>query len=102
MKPGAKPKAKAKAKAVWKQDSPAATEPARPPKGKPPAGKKPYAGKPKTGKGKPAPKAAGSENSYKRAADPSKRFTPPNKIGKQGGAKGKAGKGGNATPRRSK
>ena len=98
MKPGAKPKAKA----VWKQDSPAATEPARAPKGKPPAGKKPYAGKPKAGKGKPAPKAAGSENSYKRAADPSKRFTPPNKIGKQGGAKGKAGKGGNATPRRSK
>ena len=100
MKPGAKPKAKA----VWKQDSPAtAAEPARKPKGKPAGGKKPYAGKPAGGKGKPAPKAAaGAESSYKRAADPSKRFTPPNKIGKQGGAKGKAGKGGNATPRRGK
>ena len=108
MKPGAKPKAKA----VWKTDGPAADAPAAKPKGKPagkpyagkPAGKpsgKPYAGKPKSGKPAPKGAAAGGETSYKRAADPSKRFTPPNKIGKQGG-KGKPAKGGNATPRRGK
>ena len=52
--------------------------------------------RPTKGKGgKPGPKGAApaGEKSYKRAADPSKRFTPPNKIGKQGG---------NATPKRGK
>ncbi|MEO0380967.1 MAG: DEAD/DEAH box helicase, partial [Pseudomonadota bacterium] len=82
MKPGAKPKAKA----VWKTEGSKAESP-RPPKGKPKGGK-PF--KPREDK------AGGSEKSYKRAADTSKRFTPPNKIGKQGGAgkprRGNAGK----------
>jgi len=102
MKPGAKPKAKA----VWKTEAPA--EAPRKPKGAKPQGAKPkfgekpkFDGKPKGKGGKPGPKGAASagETSYMRAADPSKRFTPPNKIGKQGG---KPGKGGNATPRRGK
>ena len=105
MKPGAKPKpktgakagedrpatAKPKTKAVWKTEKPAGDT----------------ARKPKTNRpeGKPAAKT------YDRAADPSKRFTPPNKIGEQGGkpaAKGKPGgeparpSGGNAVPRRGK
>ncbi|MBD3664796.1 DEAD/DEAH box helicase [Sulfitobacter aestuariivivens] len=83
MKAGAKPKQKAKA--VWKQDKPAATDKPR----------KPNSGKP------PRSEAAPGEKPYKRAADPSKRFTPPNKIGKQGG-RVKAGKGGHATPKRGK
>lgn len=105
MKPGAKPKPKTgarvaedrpaagkpKAKAVWKTDKPAGDTP-----------RKPKANRPE---GKPAAKT------YDRAADPSKRFTPPHKIGKQGGkpaAKGKPGgksarpSGGNAVPRRGK
>ncbi|KKL24312.1 hypothetical protein LCGC14_2416590, partial [marine sediment metagenome] len=80
MKPGAAPKpksggettAKPKAKAVWKKEKPAGEG---------------FKGK---GKGKPTSSATtpGGEKSYKRASDPSKRFTPPNKIGKQGGKGG--------------
>lgn len=96
MKPGAKPKPKSngepggkpKAKAVWKDKGPKADAPRKP------KGDKPYKGKEQRGD-KPAGK------SYTRAADPSKRFTPPNKIGKQGGKGGKV-KGSSTTPRRSK
>ena len=114
MKPGAAPKPKSngepskpKAKAVWKTEKPAGDAPRKP------YGDKPYGDKPK---GKPfkaredAPEAA---TTYKRASDPSKRFTPPNKIGKQGGkppgkpagkpgARPKTGgpKGGGAAPKR--
>ena len=122
MKPGATPKPKSngdpskpKAKAVWKTEKPAEGAPRKTygdaPKGKPKGGTK--AG----GKGgKPFKKRddhPAGEKTYQRAADPSKRFTPPNKIGKQGGKPagkrpGKSGttprpggpKGGNATPRR--
>ena len=95
MKPGAAPKpksggettAKPKAKAVWKKEKPAGDtyEPRKPKPGKP---------------AKPRGDAPVGEKSYKRASDPSKRFTPPNKIGKQGG-KPKP-KGGATTPRRGK
>ena len=76
------PERKQKAKAVWK-------DPAKP-----------------VGKKKPAQRKSGQdgEKPYKRAADPSKRFTPPHKIGKQNG-KPKAGakaRGGDARPRRGK
>ena len=83
MKPGAAPKPKSgpksettgkpKAKAVWKKEKPAGDAPRK-------------------GKGKPTSSATtpAGEKSYKRASDPSKRFTPPNKIGKQG-ASGKGG-----------
>lgn len=89
MKPGAKPKpktdgdapARPKAKAVWKKDGPKADAPRKPKGGKP---------------FKPREENGGNAKSYRRAADPSKRFTPPNKIGKQGG------KGTSTTPRRSK
>ncbi len=89
MKPGAAPKpksnpkpdtaAKPKAKAVWKKAKPADDTYAP---------RKPKPGKPS----KPKGQAAAGEKTYQRAADPSKRFTPPNKIGKP--------KGGNAVPRR--
>jgi len=99
MKPGAKPKAKA----VWKSEKPTgtATTPrgdkpwADKPRGDRPSGGKPKGGKPAGGKskfaGKPkgnktTPRAeSGGENTYKRASDPSKRFTPPHKRGAQGG-----------------
>ena len=89
MKPGAKPKpktdgdapARPKAKAVWKKDGPKADAP------RGAKGGKPF---------KSREDGGGDGKNYKRAADPSKRFTPPNKIGKQGG------KGGSTTPRRSK
>ena len=58
-KAGAEKPRKPKAKAVWKK------EPA-----------KQDAPKPKGGKGKPG-------KTYKRASDPSKRFTPPNRMGKK-------------------
>jgi len=98
MKPGAKPKAKA----VWKQDKPDASAPADGPR-KPYAAKPKYDGKPKGKGAKPAPAGAppAGEKSYKRASDPSKRFTPPNKIGKQAG-KPAAKRGGSDTPRRGK
>jgi ATP-dependent RNA helicase DeaD len=79
MKAGAKPRPKSsgeaaeapRAKAVWKKEKPAGDAP-RKPKG-----------------GKPAFKASGDAapegKSYKRASDPSKRFSPPNRVGKQGG-----------------
>lgn len=95
MKPGAAPKpksdgtAKPKAKAVWKKDA-STTDAPRKPKG----------GKPYKGQAEAKPEG----KTYQRAADPSKRFTPPNKIGKQGGkpaARGKAG-GGDASPKRGK
>jgi len=92
MKPGAKPKPKAdgdskpKAKAVWKKEGPKADAP-HGGKGSKPKGGKPF---------KPREDKAEGGKSYKRAADPSKRFTPPNKIGKQGG------KSGGATPKRGK
>ncbi|MDD9719947.1 DEAD/DEAH box helicase [Sulfitobacter sp. PR48] len=82
MKPGAAPKPKAdgsppKAKPVWKKDGPKSDAPRR----AAPAGD-----------GKPAKKT------YQRAGDPSKRFTPPHKMGKPGAkpARGKpaGGKGG--------
>lgn len=68
MKPGAAPKPKAdgsppKAKPVWKKDGPKSDAPRR----AAPAGD-----------GKPAKKT------YQRAGDPSKRFTPPHKMGKPG------------------
>ncbi|MFK7835218.1 MAG: DEAD/DEAH box helicase [Sulfitobacter sp.] len=88
MKPGAKPKpksgespAKPKAKAVWKKEAPKTEAPRGPKGGK---GAKPTGGKPF----KPKGDASGEGSNYKRAADPSKRFTPPNKIGKQGGKAG--------------
>ncbi len=97
MKAGAAPKPKSnpkpdetgkpKAKAVWKKEKPAG-DTYEPRKAKP--------GKP----AKPRGDAPAGEKSYKRASDPSKRFTPPNKIGKQGG-KPKP-KGGATTPRRGK
>ncbi|MGC1505985.1 MAG: DEAD/DEAH box helicase [Sulfitobacter sp.] len=95
MKPGAKPKpktdgegfAKPKAKAVWKKDGPRADAP--------------KAGKPKSGKPfKAREDAPAGAKSYKRASDPSKRFSPPNKMGKPGGGKKKSG--GATTPRRGK
>ncbi|MFD2738257.1 DEAD/DEAH box helicase [Sulfitobacter aestuarii] len=87
MKPGAKPKPKSdpgtattpKAKAVWNKDKPAGEAPRKP------QAKKPQGGKP-------------AAKSYDRAADTSKRFTPPNKIGKPGNKP----KGGDAAPRRGK
>ncbi|MGB3245476.1 MAG: DEAD/DEAH box helicase, partial [Sulfitobacter sp.] len=96
MKPGATPKpksnpdapAKPKAKAVWKTEKPAADAPRKPKTFKPKGGKPPS-----RNDGAPA-----GEKTYSRAADASKRFTPPNKIGKQGGKP----KGGDATPRRGK
>lgn len=92
MKPGAKPKPKSdgttkpKAKAVWKKEPSKADAPRE--------GKR---AKPKSGKGsRPREDRQEVESTYKRANDPSKRFTPPNRIGRQ------SGKGGNATPRRGK
>ncbi|KIN62466.1 Dead-box protein, ATP-independent RNA helicase [Sulfitobacter noctilucicola] len=94
MKPGAKPKPKSngeeggrpKSKAVWKKDGPKADAPR--------AGKD---GKPKGGKPfKSREENSGGAKTYKRAGDPSKRFTPPNKIGKP------KNKGGATTPRRDK
>ena len=95
MKPGASPRpksngdapAKPKAKAVWKKDGPKADAP----RGAKPKGGKPF---------KAREEAPAGAKSYKRASDPSKRFTPPNKIGKQGGKP--KGKGGATTPRRGK
>ncbi len=71
FKSGGKGTGKPKAKAVWKKEKPAGDAPRK-------------------GKGKPTTSATtpGGEKSYKRASDPSKRFTPPNKIGKQGGKSG--------------
>ena len=104
MKPGATPKPKSnpkpdetgkpKAKAVWKKEKPAGDdyEPRKPKPGKP---------------FKPKGDAPAGEKTYQRASDPSKRFTPPNKIGKQGGkpaGKPKGGSkpaGGDAKPKRS-
>ncbi|MEP5728911.1 MAG: DEAD/DEAH box helicase [Sulfitobacter sp.] len=93
MKPGAKPKsksddgpAKPKAKAVWKKEGPKADAP-RPAKGGKPKGGKPF---------KSRDGAPGEGTTYKRASDPSKRFSPPNRVGKQGG------KGGATTPKRNK
>ena len=104
MKPGAAPKPKSnpkpddagkpKAKAVWKKEKPAGDdyEPRKPKPGKP---------------FKPKGDAPAGEKTYQRASDPSKRFTPPNKIGKQGGkpsARPKPGgkpAGGDAKPKRS-
>ncbi len=95
MKPGASPKPKSngepggkpKTKAVWKTDGPKADAPRG---GKP---SKPKGGKPfKAGGDKPD----GAENKYKRAADPSKRFTPP------GQSKKPKNKGGATSPRRTK
>ena len=93
MKPGATPKPKSdgtsgpkpKTKAVWKTDKPKSTSSPAPKGGKPKGGK-PFKQR--------EDKATGGEKSYKRAAAPSKRFTPPNRLGKQ------SGKGGNATPKR--
>ncbi|KIN65429.1 ATP-dependent rna helicase, dead/deah box family [Sulfitobacter noctilucae] len=93
MKPGATPKPKSnsepsgkpKAKAVWKKDGPKTDAPRAKPKGKP------FKAREETG---------GGAKTYKRASDPSKRFTPPNKIGKQGGKP--KNKGGATTPRRDK
>jgi len=71
--------ASAKAKPAWK-DKP--RDGAAPSKGKAkPAWKKTEGGKPQDRKTDAAP----GHKPYKRAADTSKRFTPPNKIGKQGG-----------------
>jgi len=93
MKAGAAPKPKSnpkpesfdkpKAKAVWKKDKPAGPRTDAPRSDAKPAADKPY-------------KA--------RAADPSKRFVPPNKLGKAGG-KPKGGKpagGGEGAPRKPK
>ena len=108
MKPGATPKPKSdgsaparpKAKAVWKKDGPATDAPRGDRPGKPSAGAPKGKGKGKEGKPfKPRDGSGAEPGSYKRAADPSKRFTPPNKIGKQGG-KPKPNKGGATTPRR--
>lgn len=99
-RPNSKPKQKPadgagsrpKAKAVWKTDGP---------KSDAPRGPKAKAGKPskprgdKTG-GKAGTTAGSKGKNYSRASDTSKRFTPPNKIGKQGS------KGGNAVPKRRK
>ncbi|GAA6176350.1 DEAD/DEAH box helicase [Sulfitobacter pacificus] len=95
MKPGATPRpksngdapAKPKAKAVWKKDGPKADGP----RGAKPKGGKPF---------KAREESSGGAKTYKRATDPSKRFTPPNKIGKQGGKP--KNKGGATTPRRGK
>jgi ATP-dependent RNA helicase DeaD len=86
MKPGAAPKpksngepsAKPHAKAVWKKEAPAASADTYSPR-------KPKPGKPAKPKGTGTSPAPG-KSSYSRAGDTSKRFTPPNKIGKQGGA----------------
>ena len=95
MKAGAAPKPKSnpkpnadgkpKAKAVWKKEKPAGDtyEPRKPKPGKPS----------KSGGDGPA-----GQKTYQRASDPSKRFTPPNKIGKQGSKPG----GGSTTPKRDK
>jgi ATP-dependent RNA helicase DeaD len=93
MKAGAAPKPKSnpkpesfdkpKAKAVWKKDKPAGPRTDAPRSDAKPAADKPY-------------KA--------RAADPSKRFVPPNKLGKAGG-KPKGGKpagGGEGAPQKPK
>ncbi len=84
MKAGAAPKPKTnpkpdadgkpKAKAVWKKEKPAGSsyEPRKPKPGKPTSST--------TSRGD----GPVGEKSYTRASDPSKRFTPPNKIGKQG------------------
>ncbi len=90
MKPGAKPKGKP----AWKD---------KPPQERAPGGEKPAA-KAKSGAKavwkKPAKDApardAKPEGNYKRAADPSKRFTPPGKGKKPGGPRG-----GDATPHHS-
>jgi ATP-dependent RNA helicase DeaD len=92
MKPGATPKpksngepsAKPHAKAVWKKEAKPAGETYSP--------RKPKPGKPTKQKGTGTTPAPG-KSSYTRAGDTSKRFTPPNKIGKQGG---------NAGPKRGK
>lgn len=104
MKPGATPKPKSnpkpddagkpKAKAVWKKEKPTGDdyEPRKPKPGKP---------------FKPKGDAPAGEKTYQRASDPSKRFTPPNKIGKQGGRPAGKPKGGgrpagdDAKPKRS-
>ncbi len=100
MKPGAAPKPKSapkpdafdgaaskpKAKAVWKKDKPSGPRTDAPRSDAKPAADKPF-------------KA--------RAADPSKRFVPPNKLGKPG-SKPKGGKpagsarGGEGAPKRNK
>ncbi|APE42196.1 ATP-dependent RNA helicase [Sulfitobacter alexandrii] len=93
MKPGATPKPKSdgtskpKAKAVWKKDADA------PRKGK--------SAKPARDR---APEEQADGKSYRRAADPSKRFTPPHKIGKQGGKPASRGKprSGDSGPKRGK
>ena len=85
MKSGAKPKAKA----VWKTDGPKAESPKA--KGAKPKGK-PFRAKQDSG---------GEAKTYKRATDPSKRFTPPNKIGKKSG-KAAHVKGGDSAPKRGK
>ena len=96
MKPGAAPKpksdgtAKPKAKAVWKKDATTTDAP-----------RKPKGGKPFKGKPEGRPDAGPQGKTYQRAADPSKRFVPPNKIGKPG-AKPTRPKGGESTPRRDK
>jgi ATP-dependent RNA helicase DeaD len=115
MKPGATPKPKSdgspskpKAKAVWKTDKPAEGAPRRAHDDKKPRKDGPKGkGKPKGTATKPFKgrgDAPAGEKTYQRAADPSKRFTPPNKIGKQGGKppgkRPKGSQGGNATPRR--
>ena len=87
MKPGATPKPKSSgepsskphAKAVWKKDAKPATEAYKP--------RKPKPGKPTKPKGTGTSPAPGKK-AYTRAGDTSKRFTPPNKIGKQGGKGG--------------
>ncbi|QUJ75888.1 DEAD/DEAH box helicase [Sulfitobacter albidus] len=78
------PRTKSGAKPVWKKDGPKSGD--RPESTKPRS-----AGKPKSGakpvwkdKGKPAETSARKPN---RAADTSKRFTPPGKSGKPGGTK---------------
>ncbi|WP_187428157.1 ATP-dependent RNA helicase DeaD [Roseobacter fucihabitans] len=97
MKPGAKPKPKSspapegarppRAKAVWTKENREAAKAERPAR----EGGDKRTDRTPTGKGG-APRDQSA--SKKRAADPSKRFVPPNKRGKA------PGKGPNATPRR--
>lgn len=119
-KPGGKPAGKQGGKPGYgpggKRDDKPGGKPGGKPWGKPagkpgdrPAGKGPgkFAGKPggkpagKPGaaaEGKPGGKPAGKS----RAADPSKRFTPPGKTPRPGGPKGKPGGGGMQAPKRRK
>ncbi|MEW9918260.1 DEAD/DEAH box helicase [Marimonas sp. MJW-29] len=105
MKPGAKPKPKSdgsskpKAKPVWKKDAPKADAPRGGKDGQPRKGKD---GKPKGGRPfKPREDKPASGKAYNRAADPSKRSTPPCKAGKPGGKPARA-RGGDAVPKRGK